>query len=118
MAYEVYQRKGKHYPAVGMSVVCKLHFIRLSPDAYEILGKPAAVVLLYDKANRKVAIRTPAKTETSFSYVVSKIRLIQCHSFLKYSGLLPPDDRGISHPATWNEKAHMLEWSIAEKADA
>ena len=91
MPFEDFTQKGGRarfgFPAVTL---LRSGGLSLNGEAYRVLGKPPAIVLAYDKVERRVGIR-PAKPTESFAYPVREISedsyWVAAQGFLKYYGL-------------------------------
>ena len=111
MAYEVYQRTSFRVEDPALS---------LTPDGKIALNAPAVrllreanvkfVLLLWDKNNRKVALKAAVKGDTN-AYAVSGVgshsATIRAKPFLRHVGW-----KGLKRttlPATWHEKDKMFE---------
>lgn len=123
MAYEVFQRTSFRVEDPALS---------LTPDGRIGLNAPAVrllreanvkfVLLLWDKSNRKIALKAAVKSDTN-AYAVSGMgshsATIRARPFLRHVGW--NGLKRITLPAMWREKDNMLEIIVPKgsvRADA
>ena len=118
MAYEVFARTAVRVEEPSLSLVPDGR-IAINAAATRLLvqAKIKDVLLLWDKAARKVALRAAPKADKN-SYRVSVAPdlhsgSIRAKAFLTYIGWSAP--RRIQYSATWHEKEGMLEITLANE---
>jgi hypothetical protein len=116
MPYEVFQKKTARIGSPAVTFTSK-NRVMLNSFAARILHKNAVefVLLLWDRENRKVAVR-PITKKDSRSYKLSYGRNqngcgFAAKSFMDYIGW--KSDEKQSFPARWNEEEEILEFSLA-----
>lgn len=114
MGYEVFERTSVRVDEPSVSLGPS-GAIALNAAASRILMGAGirAVLLLWDGARRKVAIRAAPKADKN-TYAVSFSRLSSCtiraKAFLEFIGWDAPQRK--MFPATWNGKERMLEVTL------
>jgi len=118
MAYEVFKRTAVRVEEPSLSLVPDGR-IALNAAAVRILTEAGvkSVLLLWDKANNKVALKAAAKSDKN-SYAVSIVRdshsgSLRAKSFLGHIGWSAPKRTML--PATWNEKDKMFEITLPQE---
>jgi hypothetical protein len=91
MAFEVYDRKNLHTAPSKLDPVGTIRSngdLTISPEAYELMGEPKQVELLYDPQNKIVGMR---ESEEYHAYRVARTtcgwKLISMKSMLKFYGI-------------------------------
>lgn len=91
MAFEVYDRKNLHSIAPKLEPVGTIRSngdLSLSPEAFELMGEPDSVELLYDPQNKIVGIR---QSDEYHAYRISRHpsgwKLISARSMLAFYGI-------------------------------
>lgn len=112
MAYEVFERTGARVEEPAISIVPDGR-IALNAALARILAnaRVESVLLLWDKANNKVALKAASKSDKN-AYAVSIVRgsysgSLRAKSFLSHIGWIAPKRTMV--PATWNEKEKIIE---------
>ncbi len=115
MAYEVFKRTGVRVEQPALSLTPDGR-IALNAAATRVLiaAEVRAVLLLWDKQNRRVAIKSAPKGDKN-AYAVSLVSdrragSLRAKTFLGYVGWSAPQRETL--PATWNEKEKMLEITL------
>jgi hypothetical protein len=115
MAYEVYKRSGARVESPTLSIVPEGR-IAINAAAARIFVSLGikSVLLLWDRASRKVALKAAAKADKN-AYAVSIAPAshsgsLRAKSFLSYIGWNAAKREMI--PAIWNEKERMLEATL------
>ncbi|MGH9863885.1 MAG: hypothetical protein ACRD4H_00565 [Candidatus Acidiferrales bacterium] len=117
MSYEVFERKATRFTSPAITLT---RFGKILPNAMAARKfKEHAVeqvLLLWDKGQRKIAVRAATKGDRR-SFKVSYTRKygasISGASFLK--SIDWRETKRVTFPATWNEDEHMFEFSLTNK---
>ena len=115
MAYEVFKRTAVRVEQPSLSLVPDGR-IAFNAAAVRVLTGAGvkSVLLLWDRANRKVALKAASKGEKD-CYAVSIVKgtysgSLRAKSFLSHIGWSAPKRTML--PATWNEKEKMFEITL------
>jgi|HubBroStandDraft_1064217.scaffolds.fasta_scaffold37568_6 hypothetical protein len=118
MAYEVFTRTSVRVEEPSVSLVPDGR-MALNAAAVRILKGAGvkSVVLLWDKANNRIALRAAGKGDKN-SFAVSTVRdshsgSLRAKSFLGHIGWNAPKRTLL--PATWNEKDRMFEITLPQE---
>lgn len=110
MPFELYSRRpGRRDPAQPSATIQKGGYLTISEAAYQALGEPGAVELLYNKDQKAIGLRISEgphaypiqKHPTGRSYRVSSTR-----SFMQHYGI--PTNKARRYPAEYNGRQKML----------
>ena len=115
MAYEVFKRTGVRVESPTLSLVPDGR-ITINAAAVRILTHAGvkAVLLLWDKANNKMALKAASRADRN-TYAVSiagetRSGSLRAKTFLAHIGWNAPDRERL--PAVWDEKEKMFEVSL------
>jgi hypothetical protein len=118
MAYEVYERTAIRVDEPSISLVPDGR-MAFNAAAVRILLQAGvkSVLLLWDKANCRVALKAAAKGDRN-SYAVSVVQDhhsagLRAKSFFAHIGWVAPKRTML--PATWNEKGKMFEITLPKE---
>jgi hypothetical protein len=118
MAYEVFKRTGVRVESPALSIVPDGR-ITINAAAARCLSQAGvkAVVLLWDRADHKMAVKAAPKGDTN-AYAVSlspdrHSGSLRAKAFIAHIGWRAPKRERLL--ATWNEKEKMFELTLPEK---
>lgn len=97
--FEVFRgkRRRQHDPAI--TIHAKGVTLGINAVAYEELGRPSRVVLLFDREDRRIGIRAATEGEEAIAYRITPNRsVIPCRDFTATYGLIFAEPRRL--PAT------------------
>jgi hypothetical protein len=114
MAYEVFKRTGARVEEPTLSIVPDGR-IAINAAAVRVLldSKTKSVLLLWDRANRKLALKAAGKGDKNAFAVSFSDRhsaSIRAKSFLSHIGWIAQQREML--PATWSEEERMFEVTV------
>jgi DTW domain-containing protein YfiP len=118
MAYEVFKRTGVRVESPALSIVPDGR-ISINAAAARLLVEAGIkwVVLLWDRANHKMAVKAAQKGDkNAYAVSLSPERYsgsLRAKAFVAHIGWSAPRRQML--PATWNEKEKMFELTLPEK---
>ena len=118
MAYEVFRRTGVRVDALAFSLVPDGRIALNAAVCRVLVGAGIkSVLLLWDKANHKFAVKAAPKNEANayaVSIASSHSGSIRAKAFLAHIGWNARTRETLS--ATWNEKEKMFEVTLPERS--
>ncbi len=114
MAYEVFERTATRVDEPTISLRPQGR-VAINAAGVRILKQAGikAVLLLWDRAHRKVALKAASKAEMNayaVSFTSSHSGTVRAKAFLDHIGWITSHSQ--MFPATWNEKEKMLEITL------
>lgn len=122
MSYEIFEGKSIRRSRDPAITVLKVGRLGLNAAATEFIIRAGAeaVLLLFDRTNRRMALKPIKGTDDKRAYQVafdkhSRGSGLNAGAFLNYAGV-KYEKGSTSYPATWDPRGQMLEIELPESA--